>query len=312
MGGVPDEGSPSAGTTAPAPPMPQVPQAPTPPPPGLDPGSRRNLFVIVGILLVLALVVAVLVVTNGGNGSATKTSATSTPPRPSATPVPPTGLTKQADAFSVTLNWTQPSGGPAVQGYNIYRDGSFVGNTAATVTTYVDSGLSPGHSYTYEVEAAGANKAVSGRVSVTVKTPVPPLAAARLSGNYNVVGVVVSKSGFTSYPPKVNLGWHFKPLCATGPCNVAWSDLNESSFRATLKRSFGNYSGSDSGNFNSRCASATVTSTLTLQLHVAKAAAKLGAWQATKLVGTLTQHDVQQLGCVAASATIRITATLLG
>ena len=51
---------------------------------------------------------------------------------------------------------------------------------------------------------------------------------------------------------------------------------------------------------------------VTLQLHVAKAAARVGDWLATKLVGTLTQHDAAQFGCVSASATIRITATLLG
>lgn len=48
-----------------------------------------------------------------------------------------------------------------------------------------------------------------------------------------------------------------------------------------------------------------------IELKVAKAKAVDGEWLATKLVGTLRQSEVAQLGCVSSQATQALTAKLV-
>ena len=50
----------------------------------------------------------------------------------------------------------------------------------------------------------------------------------------------------------------------------------------------------------------------TFSIRVVKAKAIDGDWRASKLVGTITQYDAPQLGCVTGRATISITLTLIG
>ncbi len=54
-----------------------------------------------------------------------------------------------------------------------------------------------------------------------------------------------------------------------------------------------------------------VNSVLTIKFHVAKAMAMEGEGQAVKLVGTLSEFNESQLGCVSSSASYTIVATLL-
>jgi len=70
----------------------------------------------------------------------------------------PTNLHVTARAGrSLTMDWTAStdtaSGGPAVQGYHIYLNGSTSPLTSVSGTTYTDTGLSPGTAYSYSVTA---------------------------------------------------------------------------------------------------------------------------------------------------------------
>lgn len=84
-------------------------------------------------------------------------------------PTVPTGLIVTGITSStVSLGWTASNDNIGVAGYDIYQGGVLVGTTAAT--SYTDTGLSAGTSYTYTVDAfdaAGNYSAESSPVSVT-------------------------------------------------------------------------------------------------------------------------------------------------
>ncbi len=96
-------------------------------------------------------------------------------------PVPPSVPTNLAGTAvsptQINLSWTASTDRTAgVAGYNVFRNGSKVGITAST--SYQNTSLSAGATYTYSVSAytaAGATSAQSAPISVT--TPAPPTIA---------------------------------------------------------------------------------------------------------------------------------------
>ena len=89
---------------------------------------------------------------------------------------PPTNLTATAGEGSVTLNWTA-SAFPGADSYNIYRstDGvNFYGQGNTTATTYTQTGLTDGTTYSYFL--VPVNGGSVGTESATVSA-IPGLAA---------------------------------------------------------------------------------------------------------------------------------------
>jgi len=111
---------------------------------------------------------------NSAGTSAASSSVTATTAAASTAPNAPTGLTVgTVTTTTVPLSWTASttSGSYAVAGYYVLRGGAVVGST--TGTTYTDSGLTPGTTYTYTVEAYDTNgdvSAASSSVSATTTT----------------------------------------------------------------------------------------------------------------------------------------------
>ncbi len=282
-----------------------IPEVPEPPPPG----RRRTLAVIaVAIALLVAGGVGAVIALSGG--SSKNHPAAAPTPAPSPSLVPPAGLTASAEAFSVTLSWSQPPGGAAIDTYLIYRNDSPVDELPAGTTTYSDGGVTPGKKYTYELKAKGGTLETEF-VSVSVTTPKPPVAEARLAGDFNVNFTIKSSTGFQAVDPHFTAGWHFKPKCKSEGCDVTWSDLSEGSLKATLKRKGAKYTGSDSGLFFATCSGHQVTSDVTIDFKVTKAKGIDGEWLATRIEGTVTHFASAQLGCVSSSATMTIAGTLL-
>jgi fibronectin type 3 domain-containing protein len=90
-------------------------------------------------------------------------------------PPPPEGLTvTETWPTQINLSWSPPSGsGFVITGYNVYREGSFVGFVVAT--TFTDTGLSPETTYRYAVSTVD-DRGVEGERSeeVSATTEVPP------------------------------------------------------------------------------------------------------------------------------------------
>jgi chitodextrinase len=89
-----------------------------------------------------------------------------------------------ADGDSVTLSWTAATdgGGSGIDGYIIYRDGVQVGYTSETA--FIDAGVEPGCTYTYEISAvdnAYNESAASAAVQVSCGTIVDNRASIRVN-----------------------------------------------------------------------------------------------------------------------------------
>ena len=107
--------------------------------------------------------------------------AQSGPQSPFAPPAP-TGVTAtEATGPQVTVSWTAGSGGSAITGYEVERkvgSGSFAGVDPAhsgTTTSYMDTNVESGMTYTYRVRANSGSNSNSDWVesnSVTVTAPV--------------------------------------------------------------------------------------------------------------------------------------------
>jgi hypothetical protein len=81
-------------------------------------------------------------------------------PNDTIAPSIPTGLTAQVlSSNQINLTWNSSTDNISVADYDIYRDGSKVGSSATT--SFTDSGLSPGTTYSYNITA----KDTSGNVS---------------------------------------------------------------------------------------------------------------------------------------------------
>jgi poly(hydroxyalkanoate) depolymerase family esterase len=89
-------------------------------------------------------------------------------------PAAPTGLTVTGTTTSsVSLSWSAVTG---AAGYHVYRNGSRVTSAAVTGTSYTDSGLASGTSYSYTVSAVsstGVEGAQSTAVSATTGGSAP-------------------------------------------------------------------------------------------------------------------------------------------
>jgi len=99
-------------------------------------------------------------------------------------PTVPSGVQAAAvSSDSVQLNWTASQDDLLMFGYRVYRDGSRVGSTP--LTTYTDTGLSPGNTYGYRVSAydwIGNESEKSTTLFVATADGSAPTAPANLQG----------------------------------------------------------------------------------------------------------------------------------
>ncbi|MFJ8164519.1 glycosyl hydrolase family 18 protein [Streptomyces sp. NPDC096136] len=101
---------------------------------------------------------------NGGSCEG-GTTPTDTPPSAPGTPTA-SGLTENA----LTLSWAAATDDKGVKNYDVYRDGSKL--TTVTGTTYGDSGLTKGTTYTYTVTARDtADQTGPSSAPLSVTTP---------------------------------------------------------------------------------------------------------------------------------------------
>ncbi len=116
----------------------------------------------------------------GNETSAGTTSATTLPNPPSA----PTGLSATTiSQTQIDLSWTAASG---ATGYYVYRGGAYIGSSGAT--SYSDTGLSCGTSYSYQVTAyntGGASASSTASSATTSACDTTPPSISRTGSGTN-------------------------------------------------------------------------------------------------------------------------------
>ena len=141
--------------------------------------------------------------TDSAGNSPFSNVATATTQSPTQPPTAPTNLTATAvSASQINLSWTASTATGGVTSYLVYREnpGSTtfvqVGTTSGTTTTYSDTGLAAGSTYSYEVEAtdSAGNSPFSNVATATTQAAQPPTAPT------NLTATAVSSS-------QINLGW---------------------------------------------------------------------------------------------------------
>lgn len=254
--------------------------------------------------LAALLVLLLLPACSLGESSATDAAATEpTTTEPPPEPAPPEELRVKAGTFRAVLRWEPGPGGPPLDQYDVYRNGRLVGSVPGHATQYVDGSVQPRRKYRWEI-AARAGDEESERASVSARMKVPPLAQARLEGDFSVVGKVTSSSGYDTLGDTLRLGWSFAPRCLDGPCKrVAWRDLHTKKLRGVLTRRGGTYTGTYTGWFFIHCEETRTNSSVSIELTVKKAQTVGRQWHATRLAGTITNSETPQLGCVSGRAT---------
>ena len=110
-----------------------------------------------------------------GNRSGNSNTATvTTPTAPDTTaPTAPTNLSATPiSASQINLSWTASTDNVGVAGYDIYRNGTKINTNLVTTTTYGDTGLTAGTTYSYYViarDASNNQSAQSTTVSATTQ-----------------------------------------------------------------------------------------------------------------------------------------------
>ena len=128
------------------------------------------------------------------------------PPPDTEAPSVPSGLSSSVQSSSqIDLSWSPSTDNVAVAGYAIYRDGVLIGSTGAT--SYTDTGLSAGTSYSYAVAAYDAASNTSDRsAGLSVRTQ-SFSSAPYYSTNFQDVGSPLSDNGMWLNGRQVGVDW---------------------------------------------------------------------------------------------------------
>jgi len=164
-------------------------------------------------------------------------------------PSVPTGLTDTSDtASSVGLSWNASTDSTGtLAGYTVYRNGTSIGTTNASTTTFTDSTVQPSTTYSYTVDAfdtAGNHSAQSSAIQVT--TPVAPPPSARwVQGGAVSTGTQVASITITLASPvsagDLLVGW-FGQYNSSGQVQVS-DNVNGAWTRTSAATTFGSGSG---------------------------------------------------------------------
>ncbi|MEK7951294.1 putative Ig domain-containing protein [Luteolibacter soli] len=119
----------------------------------------------------------------------------------SQAPTVPGSVTATASSgTAVTVTWTASTGGAGIT-YRIFRNNNQVGSDQSA-TTFSDSGLTPGQTYTYNVSASNSSGTSAQSADATVTTPNTPGTPTGLRAVAGTNGVVLNwntVSGATEY-----------------------------------------------------------------------------------------------------------------
>jgi chitodextrinase len=186
-------------------------------------------------------------------------------------PSVPTGLTDPSDtASSVGLSWsasTDTTG--TLAGYTVYRNGTSIGTTNASTTTFTDSTVQPSTTYSYTVDAfdtAGNHSAQSSALQVTTPAAPPPSAQWVQGGSVSTGSQVATTTITLTRPVSAGdllAGW-FGQYNSSGQVSVS-DNINGAWTRSSAATTFGSGSGDIALSYlqNSKAAPSGLTITIT-------------------------------------------------
>jgi fibronectin type 3 domain-containing protein len=195
-----------------------------------------------------------------------------------ATPPPstPTNLKASVNsATSVALTWTASTdtGGPGLQGYNVFRGGVKVNSSIVTKTSYADTSVSANTGYSYTVVAVDtAGNSSTTSTAATVTTPAlpdttPPSAPSSISAKANSSNSVTISWGAStdsSGGGGINDYYVLRSLVGPGSGYTTLTSVNATSYTDTSVNASTTYSyeieaHDAAGNTSGASVTATVT-----------------------------------------------------
>jgi chitodextrinase len=162
-------------------------------------------------------------------------------------PTVPGGLkTTSVTSNSVGLSWTASTDSSGtLAGYTVYRNGTSIGTTNATTTTFTDSTAQPSTTYTYTVDAydtAGNHSAQSPGLQVTTpagtSSSVKWVQGGTVSTGSQVTSVTIKLSGAVNVGDLL-VGW-FGQYNSSGQVHVS-DNVNGAWTRSSASTTFGSH-----------------------------------------------------------------------
>jgi hypothetical protein len=291
-----------------------------PPPPSADqprhpdfgraPIRRRRWMWVAFPLAGIVLVALALILMLRGYEDPRAAAAPMTSPSPSVEPLsPPVDPHARAKPFRVVLTWLNVDATIGDDGYEIRRDGAWIGSVDAGVLRFVDERVIPGRSLRYEIRTQSMDGRLSDPVSIDVSTPLPRLSSARVAGTFDVRADITSQFGVRGYDDPT-FGWRLTPTCATRACTFRLRDV-VNDLTMVFDRKGDTYTASFTGRLGLSCGNTPVTSSGTVELRVEKAKVIGREWRAIRLVGGMRHSETQQLGCRSSGATLVLKGKLI-
>ena len=236
-----------------------------------------------------------------GNVSPASTSASATTGSPADTSPPstPTGVVATAaGATTINLSWSAATDNVAVTGYAVKRNGLQVGTS--TTTSFADTGLASGLTYSYTVAARDAAGNVSGisviasAMTVDIIAPTAPAsltATAAGAATVNLTWTAASDNvGVTSYVVKRN-GTQLATTTTSSYADTGLTSATTYIYTVAARDAAGNVSA------NSASASATTADSIAPTIPTALIATAAGA-TAVNLTWTASTDNVGVTGYI--------------
>jgi fibronectin type 3 domain-containing protein len=189
-------------------------------------------------------------------------------------PSVPTGLTTAVTTTGSTnqvkLSWTASTdnaGGSGLAGYNVYRNGVEIGDTGATTTSFVDSSVVAGTTYSYTVQAAdnasnlsAQSTAANATIPQPADTTAPSVPANVTATASSPTQVAVSWSASTDNAGGSGLaGYYVIRNGVTISALLTATSYTDSSVTANTKYSYTIEAADKAGNVSAPSNAATVT-----------------------------------------------------
>jgi predicted nucleic acid-binding Zn ribbon protein len=222
------------------------------------------------------------------------------PVRPPPTPTVPSDLRAiERTTDSITLKWTprRASG----ETFVIYRGRSEIGTAAEGTSTFRDEGLRPASAYTYRVAARIGARESDPSSPIEVETATPPLAEARLEGEWKVLYDVTGSNLSNAQPgTPLSFDWMIASTCESGPCSARFHiPLEQGALTGRLRRDGADYDGTIENASLGSCGARPnpANDSAVISLTVTRATLRKGEWVAIRFEGSFQEHFPPRPGC---------------